>query len=225
MCFSQNQSFLNTAILIICSVYLFKQWRLSIFLIFLSIKDLIQGFLYYYQNNEKMEHFLSILSWIHICFQPLFVNIFISHFTRTKNNYWNIIFILCFIYGLYTLTTLNEFDIQNDINCITNNENDDFCSNTTTSYIGKYHIAYKFSRDKDILFFPIIYLILMFIPSLLTSAKIIGVLWIIFVSIIYIYYNNINHGEKAAIWCFLSIIFFLPLSIFNKNIIKYLEKD
>jgi len=36
------------------------------------------------------------------------------------------------------------------------------------------------------------------------------------------FFNNIGEGEKAAIWCFLSIIFFLPISIFNKQIKKFL---
>jgi hypothetical protein len=222
MCFSETQSFINAFVLIIGSIFVYPKFRLSIVLIFLSLKDLIQGFLYKYQDNEKLEHILTVLSWIHICFQPLFVNIFMSNFSQNKNNYWNIIFIICFLYGIYTLTTLNEFDIQNDPDCITKNNKNDFCSKHTTSYIGKYHIAYKFNRDNDTLFFPTIYLILMFIPSLFTNSRILGIIWGLFVGLIYIIFNNIGKGEKAAIWCFLSIIIILPISIFNKQISKIL---
>jgi len=221
MCFSETQSFTNAIMLIIGSIYVYPKYRLSIFLIFLALKDLIQGFLYKYQHNEKIENVLTVLSWVHICFQPLFVNIFMSNFSKNKNNYWNIIFIISFLYGIYTLTTLKEFDIQNDPDCNSNKKND-FCSINTTSYIGKYHIAYKFNRDNDILFFPIIYLLLMFIPSLFTNSRILGIIWGLFVGLIYIIFNNIGEGEKAAIWCFLSIIFFLPISIFNKQISKIL---
>ena len=221
MCFSETQSFTNAIMLIIGSIYVYPKYRLSIFLIFLALKDLIQGFLYKYQHNEKIENVLTVLSWVHICFQPLFVNIFMSNFSQNKNNYWNIIFIISFLYGIYTLTTLKEFDIQNDPDCNSNKKND-FCSINTTSYIGKYHIAYKFNRDNDILFFPIIYLILMFIPSLFTNSRILGIIWGLFVGLIYIFFNNIGEGEKAAIWCFLSIIFFLPIAIFNKQISKFL---
>ena len=221
MCFSETQSFTNAIMLIIGSIYVYPKYRLSIFLIFLALKDLIQGFLYKYQHNEKIENVLTVLSWVHICFQPLFVNIFMSNFSQNKNNYWNIIFIISFLYGIYTLTTLKEFDIQNDPDCNSNKKND-FCSINTTSYIGKYHIAYKFNRDNDILFFPIIYLLLMFIPSLFTNSRILGIIWGLFVGLIYIFFNNIGEGEKAAIWCFLSIIFFLPISIFNKQISKIL---
>ena len=221
MCFSETQSFINAILLIIGSIFVYPKYRLSIILIFLALKDLIQGFLYKYQHNEKIENVLTVLSWVHICFQPLFVNIFMSNFSQNKNNYWNIIFIISFLYGIYTLTTLKEFDIQNDPDCNSNKKND-FCSINTTSYIGKYHIAYKFNRDNDILFFPIIYLILMFIPTLFTNSRILGIIWGLFVGLIYIFFNNIGEGEKAAIWCFLSIIFFLPISIFNKQISKFL---
>ena len=200
MCFSERQSFINVIILIIGSIFVYPKYRLTIFLIFLASKDLIQGFLYKYQHNEKLEKILTILSWIHICFQPLFVNMFISYFSEKKyNNYWNIIFIICLLYGIYTLTTLKEFDIQNDPHCIKIDKNDDFCSKYTTSYIGKYHIAYKFNRDNDRIFFPIIHLILIFVPSLFTNCRILGIIWGLFVILIYIYFNDIGNGEKAAI--------------------------
>tara|TARA_A100000164_G_scaffold252318_1_gene224694 strand:+ start:31 stop:723 length:693 start_codon:yes stop_codon:yes gene_type:complete len=229
MCFSETQSFINVIILIIGSIYVYPKYRLTIFLIFLALKDFIQGFLYKYQHNEKLENILTVLSWIHICFQPLFVNIFMSNFSQNKNNYWNIIFIICFLYGIYTLTTLNEFDIQNDPDCIPISNNDDFCSTKTTSYIGKYHIGYKFSRDKGWLMFPIIYMILMFLPSLFTKSKILSVFYVLFYTLINVIYNkNTNtkfreyEGEKAAIWCFSSMVFFLPIAVFNKQIYKIL---
>ena len=224
MCFTERQSFINVIILIIGSIFVYPKYRLTIFLIFLASKDLIQGFLYKYQHNEKLEKNLTILSWIHICFQPLFVNMFISYFSEKKyNNYWNIIFVICLLYGIYTLTTLKEFDIQNDPHCNKIDKNDDFCSKYTTSYIGKYHIAYKFNRDNDRIFFPIIHLILIFVPSLFTNCRILGIIWGLFVILIYIYFNDIGNGEKAAIWCFLSIVYFLPIAIFNKQISKYLR--
>lgn len=223
MCFSESQSFINAFMLTIVSIYVYPKYKLTIFLIFLASKDLIQGFLYKYQDNEKLKNMLSIISWIHICFQPLFINIFISYFSENKyNNYWNIIFIICLLYGIYTLTTLKEFDIQNDPDCIKIDKNDDFCSKYTTSYIGKYHVAYKFNRDNDLIFFPIIHLILIFVPSLFTNCRILGIIWGLFVILIYIYFNNIGNGEKAAIWCFLSIVYFLPIAIFNEEISKFL---
>ena len=223
MCFSETQSFLNAFILIIGSIYVWPKYQLSISLIFLALKDLIQGFLYYYQNNKKVENILTSLSWIHICFQPLFVSIFLSYFSQNKQKYWNIIFLISFIYGMYTITLLNEFDIQNDPDCVSKKKDNDFCSTETTSYIGKYHVGYRFSRDRSIIIFPLIYMILLFVPSLFTNSRILGILWIIFASSIYIYFNNVRSGEKAAMWCFLSILYFLPIAIFNEKILNLIN--
>lgn len=62
----------------------------------------------------------------------------------------------------------------------------------------------------------------MIIPSLFTNARILIIIWTLFVFTIYKYFNNIEGGEKAAIWCFLSIIFFLPTALFNKQILNIL---
>ena len=67
------------------------------------------------------------------------------------------------------------------------------------------------------------YLILMIVPSLFTKSRILGIIWALFISIIYIFFNNVGEGEKAAIWCFLSIIFVLPISIFNKQVSDFLK--
>ena len=70
------------------------------------------------------------------------------------------------------------------------------------------------------------YMMLTFIPSLFTKSRILDILWGFFIGLIYIFFNNIGEGEKAAIWCFLSIIVGLPVAIFNKqisNILMYLN--
>jgi len=222
MCFSQTQSYINTILLVIGGFYVYPNYRLTFGLIFLALKDLLQGLLYYYKNNEKSKNILTSFSWIHLCFQPLFVNIFMSHFSKQNTYYWNSIFIISLLYGLYDITTLNEFDIQNDPDCIKKNEKNDLCSSHTTSYIGKYHVGYKFSKDKTNFLYSIVYPILMFIPALFTKSRILGVIWAILVSCLYLVLNNIGDGEQAAIWCFLSILYFLPISIFHKKISKLL---
>lgn len=229
MCFSETGSYLNTIILIFGSIFVYPKYRLAIFLLFLALKDFIQGLSYRNIKNKKSTKFLTSLSWIHICFQPLFVNIFMSHFSQNKNNYWYIVYLISFLYGLYAVTTLTEFDIQNDPDCITTNTRDDFCSKYTTSYIGKYHLGYKFSTDKGGVIFPQMYLIIMLIPSLFTNSRLLCFFWILFILMINISYNTINNtkfqendGEKAAIWCFLSIVFFLPIALFEKQASKYL---
>lgn len=222
MCFSEKQSYINTILLVMGGIYLYPKYRLSFALIFLALKDLIQGLTYHYINNKKAKNILTSFSWIHICFQPFFVNLFMSYFSKENTYYWNSILIISFLFGLYLITTLNEFDIQNDPDCIKKNEKNDYCSEHTTSYIGKYHIGYKFSMDNDNLLFPIIYPILMFIPALFTKSSLLSIIWLLIAFSFQLFLNNIGEGEQAAIWCFVSIIFFLPIAIFHKKISKIL---
>ena len=72
--------FINTIILIISGIYVYPKYRLTLPLFFLALKDLIQGLSYRNIEMNKSTQFLTSLSWIHICFQPLFVNIFVSYF-------------------------------------------------------------------------------------------------------------------------------------------------
>jgi hypothetical protein len=46
------------------------------------LKDLLQTFLYEFDHNEYYKNFFSILSYIHICFQPLFINMLLSYFSK-----------------------------------------------------------------------------------------------------------------------------------------------
>ena len=131
MCFTETQSYINAILLVIGSIICVPYWRLYIFLIFLATKDILQGLLYRNIENKKVNNILTKLSWIHICFQPLFVNLFISQFDKNNYTYWNVIFIMCLLYGIYTITHLNDYDIQNNDDCVTSNKNKNFCSNET----------------------------------------------------------------------------------------------
>jgi len=222
MCFTENQSYINTILLIGSGLYLLPNYRLSISLIFLAIKDLIQGLTYYNLRNNLDTDFLTTLSWIHISFQPLIVNLFLSHFDK-KFIYWNFIFLISVLYAFYSLTKLKKFDIQNDGNCKPSTFLNDHCSQKTKSYIGKHHIGYKFKTDSTIKYMKYFWPFIMFIPSLFTKSRLLGIGWFIFVSFIYLFFYNVGSGEQAAIWCFVSIIYALPIALFHKYIQKILN--
>jgi len=226
MCFTETQSYINTILLLFGAYYTRKKLKLSIPLLFLSIKDLIQGLSYRYINNKKILNILGKLSWIHISLQPFTVNLFVSHFDTNKNHktYWNLIYILSILYAILNILTLKEFNIDNDPLCNYDN-NYDYCSKDTTLELGKYHIKYKFARDNDKFMISIIYILIMLLPALFTNSRPIIILWTLFIIIIkFITIKlNIHLGEYAAMWCFLSIIFVLPIAIFEKKIVKILN--
>ena len=217
MCFSEKQSYINFVLLILGALYKRDNWRIMALLVFLSLKDLIQGLLYRYKDNKNINNKLTVLSWVHIAFQPLFVNIFISNFSKNDSTYWNSIFLMCSLYACYLTTVLDDLDIQNDPDCVSHDN--DFCAEDTLSYQGRHHIAYRFKTDKDYLKKFIGYYVLMFLPALLTSSIGFGILWYTFVGTIYMLTRHLRIGEFAAIWCFSSIFVFLPIGLLEKKFV------
>ena len=218
MCFSESQSYLHAIVLFVTGIIIKDKWQLSSSLIFLGFKDLLQGLLYYYLGNKEKLNFYTSLSWIHICFQPLFVNLIFSYFDKTNIIYWNRILLICLIYGIYASSTIKEFDMTDSEMCTKKNIKDDFCSKETTSYLGTYHIGYKFNRNSNNVLPRWWYVLLVFVPSIFSNSKLIGLLWLLFVGLIEFVFRNVNSGERGAIWCYLSIIFALPLAIFSDKL-------
>ena len=231
MCFSETQSYINSAMLIMTGMYTYPNYKLSLFAIVFSMKELLQGLIYRYQGNPILLKRVGIFSWLIISFIPLILNIFFSHFSP-KFAHWNVVFMLCLVLGIVMTMELNELDIQDDPDCISQGATDDYCK-PTGGYIGKYHVGYNFRLDREWKPFSMFYYwnILFFIPVLFTNARLIGVVSILLTSamiILYNYLNNITHftsterfGEKASIWCFFTIIV-IPLILFEKTVKKWL---
>jgi len=229
MCFSKEWSFFNFAILSLYGGYLqaFSNdvdiWRLVLPLFYLSAKDLFQVFLYIFDNNQYYQYIFSVLSYSHICFQPLFVNMLLSYFSKDaliyNVSYWTVVFIVLFIFGLYELTNLDAFDIQN-YGKYCKDKWSDFCSDKNSSYIGKYHVAYKFRTKFN---YSNLLIIFMIIPGLFTNSWPLSIVWGVFILLLYIIFNNVRDGERGAIWCLLSIIPTLPVVYYRKQLLKFLN--
>ena len=165
---------------------------------------------------------LTILSWVHVSFQPLFVNMALSHFSPAYSNYYTYVMLICAVYGVYNLTVLDDLDIQNDPDCIATNS--DWCAKETQSYQGRYHIAYRFRTDRQSTWYSLLYWLLMFLPCLLTPSWPIGIGWLFFVVCIYAfgYLRKLGTGEIGSMWCFLSIVYALPVALLHRPIEKLL---
>ena len=68
MCFSENQSYLNALLLGGSGIYTLPNYKLSLTAIYFSFKELLQGLLYKYQENQTILKLLGTLSWVHIVF-------------------------------------------------------------------------------------------------------------------------------------------------------------
>lgn len=212
MCFSETQSYVNALALLAGGILTQKHWRLAASLVFLSLKEYLQGLLYKYQGNDVMLRRIGTLSWIHISFQPFVVNLFMQHFDP-KSPILAFTLKLTIFYGLITMTTLKELDIQNDPPCTSNQQ---MCAQKTGGEMGEYHIAYRFQRDDDTVLFPTLYMLIMFVPALFTKSRPLIILWALHVLAVYAIFSNIDANEQAAIWCFSSILFALPIALLER---------
>lgn len=237
MCFSETQSYINGAALLASGSYVINNnFKLGIIGFFFSIKEFLQGLLYRFQGNKEMLKNLAMLSYLHISLQPFMFNVLFMNFSPSKSIFWNIVLTLSFFFSFYFITTLQEFDIQDDPDCDSENNNGDLCSKETTAYIGKYHVGYKFTSDKQQWYTNNWnwYWIITFIPALFTKSRFLSLLiagsgigiFVLYDYLLNIYpiiFNSINYGEKAAMWCFISILL-VPFILFSKSTYKYLVK-
>ena len=92
MCFSENISLTIGLIGILSSVYFYnKSIYASIGIGYFALMEIIQFFQYKVINQCKNDYnkFLTVIGYIHICFQPFFINVWLFAFTKQPNYCFN----------------------------------------------------------------------------------------------------------------------------------------
>ena len=153
------------------------------------------------QCNNKWNKFLTQLGYLHICFQPLFFNIWLFAFTKKPIF---LILKLCFYAGLLLASRL--FFVKSDELC--DGENEPLCGKQTCAFSGEKHIAWNlrlrapgklwFTPSIGLHYFmwaapALVLLELKPIIALLATGPYLG----------YFLTNNIH--EQPAIWCYTEI--------------------
>lgn len=189
---------------LLASVYFFnKNIYASIGIGYFALMELIQYFQYKVIDkcDDPLNKFLTNLGYIHICFQPVFYNIWLFAFTKNPN----MIFIyMSLLAGFLLLSRL--FLVSNDDLCDTHNE--PLCGQKTCSFKGEKHVAwnvrlraagkYWFTPSIGLHFFMFViptlvtFQIRPLIAMLLTGPYLGGLLT-----------SNIH--EQPAIWCYTAI--------------------
>ena len=204
MCFSENISLAIGITGILSSLYFYKKnIYASIGIGYFALMEILQFFQYKVINqcNNNYNKFLTTLGYIHICFQPLFINIWLFAFT-TKPNYTFLY--MSFFAGLLLASRL--FFVKDKELC--DNKNEALCGPKTCSFSGNKHIAwnirlrapgaYWFTPSIGLHFFMwVIPTLIIFqikpILALLLTGPYLGILIT----------NNIH--EQPAIWCYTAI--------------------
>ena len=162
--------------------------------------EILQYFQYTVINqcNNKKNKFLTNLGYLHICFQPLFFNIWLFAFTKKPN--YNFLY-LSFFAGLLLASRL--FYVSDDELCDTKNE--PLCGPTTCAFSGTRHIAWnvRLRAPGKYWFTPSIGLhFFMWVIPVLTICQIKPTFALILTGpyLGYLLSNNIH--EQPAIWCY-----------------------
>ena len=206
MCFSENISlgFAITGLVASYYFYIKKHIYASIGIAYFSLMELIQYFQYKVINqcDNKMNVFLTYLGYLHICFQPVFVNLWLFAFTKNPN--YDFLY-LSLVAGVLLFSRV--FWVSDKLLCDTKNE--PLCGPKTCTFFGERHLAWniRLRAPGHNWITPSIglHFFLVVIPALITFQfkPIIALLLIgpyagIFLT------KNIH--EKPAIWCYTSVM-------------------
>lgn len=211
MCFGKHWSATSLTILIASSIfcaYHKVDWRIIVGVIFLAWKELIQLVLYYHLDDcSRMNTLLTVMAWIHISFQPYFLLLFISAFSKNARLY-DVPLVLCLVFGIYNCIRIKELhpgDIK--YKCVHQDKSESLCRKKTCSMPGKYHLAYGFdlaSADANtrLLWVPSMftYFLLSFVVPYVVGDWQLATINIL-VAFISNYVANHDFGEAGAMWC------------------------
>jgi len=165
--------------------------------------EILQYFQYKVINecNNKYNKFLTNLGYLHICFQPLFFNLWLFAFTKKPN----FIFIyMSFFAGILLASRL--FFVKDGELCDINNE--PLCGKVTCSFSGERHITWNirlraagkgwYTPSIGLHFF-------MWVVPALTIFELKPILAVLLTGpyLGFLLTNNIH--EQPAIWCYTAI--------------------
>lgn len=233
MCWSGEASFTIATVGAVAAGYAKyrgKSWDRIIPPLYFCIMEALQGFGYRYINRCEIEpnQLIALLSYIHICFQPIFTSMLILSFVEKgdkRNLYSKILYGSTFL-GAFVML-LNMFEIQGLNHCVLGNP---LCGNDVCTYSGDWHIAWRIPLNNlDTKYFLSYYIPSFIIPSLIGLYAF--PVYHVFTGPVLSSFMSNNVNERPAIWCLLSEFILLTLYIsplekmITKNSNKYKFKN
>ena len=203
MCFSQNGSLAIGLFGLFFSVSIYSKNRYaSIGLGYFSLMEILQYFQYQVidECHNPTNRFLTDVAYIHICFQPLFFNLWL--FAFTKNPPFLFLY-MSFLAGLLLISRL--FFVKDDNSNLCDTKHEPLCGKLTCSFSGEKHIAWNIRLRNTDYITPSIFLhFFMWTIPILTLFQIKPVIALILTGPYLAYVTN-NIHEQPAIWCYTAI--------------------
>jgi len=224
MCWSFGASAILAIIGLAVSLYLaFKKRSASLWvpIVYFALMEVIQAATYLVLNDcsSPANQLLTFLGYIHIVFQPFFINMFTMFFIpkKTRDKIYGYVYAVCFICTVLMLIKLYPFDWAGT--CIPGV--DGMCGTTICSVSGNWHLAWNIPFNGISMRFLLSpYMFAMFILPLIYGAWRV-VLYGVAFGLIPTYFLTSNINERPTVWCLLSIV--LMLAVFIKPFMKWLR--
>lgn len=211
MCFSMEMSYGISVAAIGSAVYIAKQGapkRAWVPIVFFASMEALQGTQYIWvdQCGEFANKFMVYLAWLHICFQPLFFNMWISYFIPDKEKsdyYMKLMTKLCLIAGLLLAARALPFPH------LCKAGEGLFCDLVACAYSGNLHIAWHIPLAETGIYQMrpgmFIHFFLFFIPAIVAGRYWIS-LFVYLTGPVLSSFMTDDINEMPVIWCFFSTV-------------------
>ena len=206
MCFTEKMSLAVGITGILSSLYFYifkKNIYAAVGIGYFSLMEVLQFFQYKVidECDNQLNKFLTILGYLHICFQPLFANIWLFAFATNPNF---IFLYMAFFAGLLLSSRL--IVVSEDDLC--DGRNEPLCGKETCVYSGNRHLAWnvRLRAAGKYWFTPSIGLhFFMWVIPMLTLFQLKPILAMLLTGPYLGYFLTNNIHEQPAIWCFTAI--------------------
>jgi len=213
MCWSCSASIIFTTIGLIASLYLIKKKDdkfLWIPLIYFSLMELLQVFTYLYLNqcDLPLNQLLTYLGYLHIVFQPFFINMIFMHFIpkHVKDKISGYVYAICFASSILMLIKVYPFAWAEACTAGVST----MCGTQLCSVSGSWHLAWMLPQKNLGLLFSFGYVIPAFILPMLYGAWKVNIYHVLLGPLLAMLLAP-NPNEWPAVWCLFSIAFILLL--------------
>ena len=201
MCFSERISLGIGLTGIVSSWYIYartKNMYAAVAILYFALMEIIQYLQYKVidQCGNKYNQYLTILGYLHICFQPLFFNLWLFAFTAKPIVQY---LYISFFGGLLLASRL--FYVTNNTLCDASNE--PLCGKRTCAVSGERHIAWNVRLRASDWITPTISLhFFLWIFPALAMFQLKPMLAVLLTGPYFGYFLTNNIHERPAIWCY-----------------------
>ena len=201
------------------SMQSWQKFRISLFFFYFGAMELLQFFQYLVINecDNIINHILTVLGWLHICWQPVFSNLVFSaldskNLKKERDDTWKTIikfaalggFVLALRIIIPYFVNLDEKDL---IFRPCRYSDEQVCGDKTCTTMGRFHLKWMFIllRPSYVLPNGAVHFVFMFLAPVIMGQTFSTIVLFLTGPAIAAWFAQYSEPEFASIWCFFSI--------------------